>query len=226
VQGDGAEESLIRGVDYFDRSNLVDVIIIGRGGGSIEDLWAFNSERLARRIFSARLPVISAVGHETDFTICDFVSDRRAPTPSAAAEIAVPDKRELNYMLASLKARSVVALQASISGAEDEFRYLSSAAIFTDPCAYFSEKIDAVDALYEKANDVISLKIKDHEQVMALLLQKLGDINPLSVLARGYSVVSTNGRVLRSKEEVEIGDDISVRVRDGEISAKVNKKVN
>ena len=95
VQGEGAEDDLIAGVDYFDRSSLVDVVIIGRGGGSIEDLWAFNSERLARRIYDASVPIISAVGHETDFTICDFVSDMRAPTPSAAAELAVPDRTEL-----------------------------------------------------------------------------------------------------------------------------------
>ena len=99
VQGEGAEENLIRAVDYFDKSRLVDLVIIGRGGGSIEDLWAFNSERLAYRIFEAEVPIISAVGHETDFTICDFVADMRAPTPSAAAEIAVPDIRELAVRL-------------------------------------------------------------------------------------------------------------------------------
>ena len=114
VQGDGAEENLIKALDYYESSNLVDVIIIGRGGGSIEDLWAFNSERLARRIYSMQTPIISAVGHETDFTICDFVSDMRAPTPSAAAELSVPDMRELkiqidNYLdKAAVKALSAI----------------------------------------------------------------------------------------------------------------------
>ena len=147
VQGEGAENSLINAVDYFDKSGLCDVLIIGRGGGSIEDLWAFNSETLARRIFACRTPIISAVGHETDFTICDFVSDLRAPTPSAAAELAVPDVKELMLTVDNLSERAGVAISRTIERASDRFMRLS-------------EKADAkifLSALEERARDVSSL---------------------------------------------------------------------
>ncbi len=221
VQGEGAEEDLIRGIDYLDNSRLVDVIIIGRGGGSIEDLWAFNSERLARRIFDSKTPVISAVGHETDFTICDFVSDMRAPTPSAAAELAVPDIRELYMRLDSYSGRCVSSLERKLEISEEKLLSIKCK-LFDDKLKnYISNLKDSISNLSARATVAIALGVNKEEQRFTVLTEKLSAMNPLSILKRGYSVSTKSDGSLISARNIKAGDQISITVFDGKIEAEV-----
>ncbi len=221
VQGDGAEESLVRAVDYFDQSGLCDVIIIGRGGGSIEDLWAFNSELLARRIFACSVPVISAVGHETDFTICDFVSDLRAPTPSAAAELAVPDIRELLMNIDMLSERAASALTYSAERARERLERLSDEIKEEKFLRLLSVRKDSVAELYDAAKTKMKAKLDESKSALSLNAEKLSALNPLAVVSRGYSVASKNGITVRSVSQVSVGEVISLRLSDGDIEASV-----
>ena len=221
VQGEGAEASLIRGVDYFDKSGLVDVVIIGRGGGSIEDLWAFNSEALARRIFVANVPIVSAVGHEIDFTICDFVSDLRAPTPSAAAEIVVPDLRELLLRIDGCSERAVIALERSIERAYERLDRVKSSRCFVDIQSMFMQRYTELDGAKDRLSKAVGELLRKTRDRLALNAEKLSVMNPLAVLSRGYSITESRGEVLRGVEGIKCGDEIKVILRDGSISAKV-----
>lgn len=223
VQGSGSEESLIRGLDYLDRSDLVDVIIIGRGGGSIEDLWSFNSERLARRIFDAKVPIISAVGHETDFTICDFVSDMRAPTPSAAAELAVPDIRELYLRLDSYVGRISNSLERRVELAEERLSVLRSKVVDERLERYFSTMCNEVS--YNKLSLVnfITKKLERDYGRFITLSEKLSALNPLSILKRGYSLtVKENGEPI-TIENVEPGEVVIIKINNGKIKAEIKE---
>ena len=222
VQGDGAEENLVKALDYLDRSGLVDVIIIGRGGGSIEDLWAFNSERLARRIYSATVPVISAVGHETDFTICDFVSDLRAPTPSAAAELSVPDVRDLFIMLDSATDRLESALQRLIEYKRDRLSRITENEMFKDSEVLFSEKKLAVFELLDRAKEEISDKLSSISSELKLAGARANALSPLAVLSRGYSVAKNDRGTVKRLEDVKVGERLTLRVENGEILATVD----
>ncbi len=228
VQGEGAEESLIKALDYLDRSRLCDVIIIGRGGGSIEDLWAFNSEKLARRIYSATTPIISAVGHETDFTICDFVADMRAPTPSAAAEIAVPDRRELMLRLDSYDERLRLALLRRLNRAKERLDYLSAMAGKFRISNLISQRRDELSRLGEKAHLLMKAYIDKAKDRLAINAGKVDALSPLSILFRGYSIAERGGRVVKSVDDVKIDDKIDLILPDGRISAVVTdiKKEN
>ena len=221
VQGEGAEESLIKALDYLNRSNLCDVIIIGRGGGSIEDLWAFNSERLARRIYSATTPIISAVGHETDFTICDFVSDLRAPTPSAAAEIAVPDKRDLFMRIDSYDQRLCSALFRSVSRAREKLSYLSEKADANNILSMMAIKRDGVERYAEKSLSVINNKLERARERLAHNAAKADALSPLSTILRGYSVAEFDGRIIKTVSDVSEGDEMTLIVSDGKIRGRV-----
>ena len=221
VQGDGAEESLIKGIDYFDKSGLVDTVIIGRGGGSIEDLWAFNSESLARRIFECKIPVISAVGHETDFTICDFVSDLRAPTPSAAAELSVPDVRDLTMQTMVLSDRCERALIRTTDRMRDRLKSVLSRKIILQPEDIVSERRDRAEALATALNSAYSARISSAKYSFGELLAELEALNPLSVLVRGYSVVEKEGVSIKSISDLSVGDRLDVRLSDGRISVTV-----
>ena len=203
VQGAGTEDSLIEALDYFENAYKVDTIIIGRGGGSIEDLWGFNGERLARKIFSMRTPVISAVGHETDFTICDFVADLRAPTPSAAAELAVPD---MNGLLQDLDLR-FEHLTETMQGILDEER----------------ERLEDYMDVFKKTG-FEQLRFKS-EQLKGIV-GKIESLNPLAVLARGYSVSFKEGKTVRSVQEVSVGEQVEIRLADGKIQTTVIGKEN
>ena len=224
VQGEGAEASLINALDYLDRSGLVDVIIIGRGGGSIEDLWAFNSERLARRIFDARVPIISAVGHETDFTICDFVADMRAPTPSAAAEIAVPDMRELSLRIDGAYDRLVSALLRITDRRREKLQELSEREIFLSPEMLFSEKREAVQTMLERCSGHISKKLSDATSEYKLLVGKCEALSPLSVLSRGYSIAEHCGRAVRASDDISVGDVLKITFNRGNATVTVKEK--
>ncbi len=224
VQGDGAEDNLIYGLEYFMKSRLVDVIIIGRGGGSIEDLWAFNGERLARKIFECDIPIISAVGHETDFTICDFVSDLRAPTPSAAAEIAVPDIKDILQRLSIDYDRCVSALKRITERKEEKISALKSRAVLKDPLSFIDSKKDILSGLLQKAVDSVLKGIEAKDKKAAVFAGKLNALSPLNVLSRGYSVAMSRDAVIKSVNDVSIGDSINLRISDGEISAVVTDK--
>ena len=224
VQGDGAARTLIEGVDYFDATGLVDTIIIGRGGGSIEDLWEFNNEELARRIYACSIPVISAVGHETDFTICDFVADMRAPTPSAAAELAVPDIRELMLSVDVMSERSDRALIRSIERAGEKLERLQSSRALSDFSSVLDVKSDMVYELLGRASVAYQSLLTDKKMSFVEKAGKLEALSPLSVIARGYSVVQKDGNTLSTVGRVDIGDVITVRMSDGSISAEVKSK--
>ena len=223
VQGEGAEENLIRGIDYLDKSGLVDVIIIGRGGGSIEDLWAFNSEKLARRIFAAKIPVISAVGHETDFTICDFVSDMRAPTPSAAAELAVPDMRDIYIRLDSYYGRCASSLERKVEIAEERFNSIKDKLIDDNLKYYLLDLEDSILDLKTRLSASMGLSINSQEHRFAVMAEKISALNPLSILNRGYSVASKLDGSRVCANTVKVGEKISIRVFDGKIEAEVKE---
>ena len=225
VQGEGAENNLIEALDYFEKSRLVDVIIIGRGGGSIEDLWAFNGEKLARKIYECQTPIISAVGHETDFTICDFVADMRAPTPSAAAEIAVPDSRELTLRLGDMYDRMIGALLNSAKRAEERLEAAKSSPILLDTDRLFVEKAKKIRESKDDLIFAIDNKLTSLMNSLAIASGKANALSPLATLARGYSVaLGKEKNVLKSISDVEVGENLTVRLKDGAVNATVNKK--
>ena len=221
VQGEGAEANLIEALDYFNSSRLVDVIIIGRGGGSIEDLWAFNGEALARKIYEVDIPVISAVGHETDFTICDFVSDLRAPTPSAAAEIAVPDVKELYVRLMNTYDRCAGALVLKTERMEQKLGRIKDNSIFSSPERLFAERESALEEMIKECSSQIVRVIENAEHKLAVKAGTLNALSPLTTLARGYAVVTGAGGTVKKAEDVNIGDRVGVRLSDGKLIAEV-----
>lgn len=222
VQGDSAPEQLVRAVKTLDMYNACDVIIIGRGGGSIEDLWAFNDETLANVIYDCKIPVISAVGHETDFTICDFVSDMRAPTPSAAAELAVPDKAELMSYYSSQ-------LQYISSFMDSRFRQRSSLLIdfqqrisLVSPQSRIDKYEKNIELLLNKSQNLVNEKYIKKSNEITKISAKLESLNPLSVLSRGYSIAEKDGVVITSSSQLNKGDNFTLEFSDGKIKATVN----
>lgn len=223
VQGEGAEASLIRALDYLDKSGLVDVIIIGRGGGSIEDLWAFNSEQLARHIFAAEVPIISAVGHETDFTICDFVADMRAPTPSAAAELAVPDVRELLLRLDGVSDRLERALDRGVEKARERLEGLLSHSVLSSPLLVVEEQRTRVEEQLSAAHEAIADRLHAHVEALRLNSEKANALSPLAVLGRGYAIAENEGGIISTCKNTRVGEIIRVTLSDGKVDAEVTK---
>lgn len=225
VQGEGSAKEIANAIRFFNEHKLADVLIVGRGGGSIEDLWSFNEEIVARAVFASDIPIISAVGHETDFTICDFVADLRAPTPSAAAEIAVPSAGSLFEKISSVKTALIYHMNHRI---ERNFQFLER--IMRSPAlSSFDELISDLNmrlAQAEKAlEQVIDAKLKQKSDSAALLFSKLDALSPLKVLSRGYSLASTScGELITSSAQVDIGDEISVQLSDGNINCLVKGK--
>lgn len=224
VQGDGAADNLIRAIDYFDRSHLVDVVIIGRGGGSLEDLWAFNNEALARRIYDATVPIISAVGHETDFTICDFVSDLRAPTPSAAAELAVPDVRELCVRLDSLADAAVGALTRACERRRHALDIIRNRPPLASPEFLLERRQRATEELFARATSLADRALADMRGRLVPIVEKLDALSPLATMRRGFSVITKNGSSVKSVADIEIGDEFDIRLFDGSATAQVIRK--
>lgn len=224
VQGDGAVSSLISGLKYFNTAESADVIIIGRGGGSIEDLWAFNSEQLAREIAASRIPVISAVGHETDFTICDFVADKRAPTPSAAAEIAVPDTDELKHKILNVIKRESALLSQKIIAARAMVGRFSESRVLRDPTSQLDDRRMRLTVNTEKLFAAVDAKSGDCRSSLAAVAGKLSALDPMAVLSRGFGALyGDSGAIIKSVGEVSVGDGIYVRLSDGTLSAKISK---
>ncbi|MBQ8742778.1 MAG: exodeoxyribonuclease VII large subunit [Clostridia bacterium] len=222
VQGEDAPKQLASGVRYFNRTRSVDVIIIGRGGGSLEDLWAFNDENLARTVAASEIPIISAVGHESDFTICDFVSDMRAPTPSAAAELAVPDRSELLSYISSASARLTAALASDLKKAKGELDLLRSRRVLRSPGAVLDDKNMRLLHITDRAHSSYSALVANKRAEFLKNVSKLEALDPLSVMTRGFSVAfDEKGSVVRSVTDVNAGDMIDLRVSDGNIKARV-----
>lgn len=221
VQGDNAVPQLIDAVNKLNKYDLCDTIIIGRGGGSIEDLWAFNDENLAYAIYNSHIPVISAVGHETDFTICDFVSDLRAPTPSAGAELAVPDRNEIlqnldaqRQYLSSLMDKRLIENNNIVSEMTTKLLSLSP----DDKIAKLYNDLDFLSQKYENNSNRI---FQNTANKIELLATKLESLNPVSTLKRGYSVVTNNDKTVTSVKDVKNGDTLAINVTDGKIISKV-----
>jgi len=221
VQGDGAAPEIISGIEYFNATRSVDVIIIGRGGGSIEDLWAFNDERLATAIFKSEIPVISAVGHETDFTISDFVADLRAPTPSAAAELAVPDITELKQRINELYARQENQLERKISFLRDRLSRLEGSKVLRDQFAYIEDKNMALARFAERLQRAEEISLDKCGSAVSAMARTLEGLSPLSVLGRGYSAVYSEKKIVKSTSDVKLGDTVNIRTADGMIGAEV-----
>ncbi len=226
VQGDGAPAQLIEGMKYFNSANNVDVIIIGRGGGSIEDLWAFNDEGLAREIFASKIPVISAVGHETDFTICDFVADRRAPTPSAAAELAVPETMELKQKILNIIGRMDMLIMHNIKNNRQKLNELAGKRVLNTPDYIVDDRRFQLMNLDARMENGMKYSLSLKKEVFARYTSKLEALNPMSVISRGYSAVfSDGGQLIKSVDQVEVGDRLNFKTVDGSVSAEVKGKI-
>ena len=224
VQGPEAPYELTRAVEYFNIENNVDVIIIGRGGGSIEDLWAFNDENLARAIFNSKIPIISGVGHEIDFTICDFVADIRASTPSAAAEIATTDIKETIKNLNDFEYRALNSLVGYVNFCRDKLENIKTNRIFKYPESLLDipkmRFSASVELLKSAMNEINLLNREEFAKINA----KLYALNPMAVLSRGYGVVyDENNDILKSINNVLVGNKITVRLCDGELKAIVTE---
>jgi len=216
VQGEQAAEDIIKSINLLDSIDDIDVIIVGRGGGSIEDLWAFNLESVARAIFNCRTPIISAVGHETDFTICDFVADMRAPTPSAAAELAVPDILQLTAFINSVKQSLSFSLKRKLETELQRFDSIAYETVLSTPVEYlknYSDDINSLNADLIKAFDFI---IKMNELKLGKMAGRLDALSPLAVLSRGYSIAkNSRNTLIKSAKVLKINDKISIDFKDG-----------
>lgn len=221
VQGVEAPPDLIRAVRYFD-AHPTDVVIIGRGGGSMEDLWCFNDEGLARAIADAQVPIISAVGHETDFTICDFVADLRAPTPSAAAELAVPDRGEIAEKIVSLQQKAVTALRSRARLAETRLARYAESAVMKDPQRILYPYATALAAGEEKLRLAVRQRTDGEKHRLSVLAERLQGLSPLAVLARGYGAISSaDGRLIRHVSDLTTGAEVRIRFADGTADAQI-----
>ncbi len=215
VQGVNAAPSIVKAINKFSDFVGADVLIVGRGGGSIEDLWAFNEESVARAIFNCKIPVISAVGHETDFTIADFVADMRAPTPSAAAELAVPDWREHMAYVSSMKRFLLQSMENKITDEREKISRLVSSKSFVKPEDMIRSQRQYLDNLILSCENSAEINIKKHRLMFSSLVSKLDAMSPLKVLSRGYLMAMKDEKVVTSAENVKAGDELSLRFKDG-----------
>ncbi len=222
VQGEGAAKSLCEAIEYFNEKTSADVLIIGRGGGSIEDLWAFNEEILARAIFKSQIPIISAVGHETDFTIADFAADLRAPTPSAAAELAVPSADELAEKCVVMFSRLKNSVRRLVEKKGLQLNLYSDSQVLKNPLLRINEKGMYLDSIYQSFKNSIKMMIGDKKQAYGLAVSRLESLSPLDTIRRGFSVAKgSDGTVIKKVDDAKSNDDISIIVSDGEIKAVV-----
>lgn len=223
VQGENAPADIVRSIKMLDGYDGIDVIILGRGGGSAEDLWAFNSEEVARAVFACETPIVSAVGHETDFTICDFVSDLRAPTPSAAAELVCPDINKLYSDLSVKKNALDFYIANRIETLEQDLCDITQNGAFADAESFFAAYQDNLKVLSESLNDAFSFTIDDKENKFLNASARLEALSPLSVLMRGYCVASKNGKAVKSKNDIKKDDELTLRFADGRVDISVGE---
>ena len=222
VQGPGAAEKIVKAIEIMNEKKLADVLILARGGGSLEDLWPFNEEIVARAIYNSELPIISAVGHETDFTIADFVSDLRAPTPSAAAELAVPNIEEIKIKLTSYKRQLKNALYKKVEIMKLRYEKCLKSSVFTNPLQRVNDSYLMVENIQRKLENLVNIKVKENKEYMIKYISKLDALSPLKTLTRGYSIVmDNNNKVINTVTKLNTGDIIKIRLKDGEKETKV-----
>lgn len=225
VQGAEAPGEIAAAIAYANRYKLADLLIVGRGGGSIEDLWAFNDERVAYAIYQSQIPVISAVGHEPDVTISDYVADLRAATPSNAAELAVPDQDALRQSLDAISAGMATALNRQLKAAQQHLTVLSQSPALRSPTGYIEQRGKSLELLKNRLISAQTRNLTQKNQRYIAAVSKLDAMSPLKVLTRGYSMAQTEGgQVLRSVQQVELGERIRISLSDGSLSATVMEK--
>ena len=221
VQGPGAAKEIVKGIETMNEKKLADVIILARGGGSLEDLWPFNEEIVARAIYNSEIPIISAVGHETDFTIADFVADLRAPTPSAAAELANPDIYELKNKIRNLNERARLSLKKKLELLKMRYQNLMSSKVFTDPVQNMQNNYLRLDGFIKQMENAMTLKQKEAEKSFQNMVSKLDALSPLKTMVRGFSIVEKNGKIIKSSKDLKENDEISIKLIDGSRNAKI-----
>lgn len=221
VQGASAAPQIADAIERFNSGDYADVLIVGRGGGSLEDLWAFNEEIVARAVFKSRIPIISAVGHETDFTICDFVADLRAPTPSAAAELAVPDIREDIAFVQTVVYECEANLLQRVNDEKERLEMIKERLRYRSPSMLIDQKIQTVDTLMTSALLSVQRKLDSETARLSSTAARLDALSPLKVMARGYSIVTKDEKVVASSKALKKGDRITVGFSDGERKCEV-----
>ena len=225
VQGVEAPPEIVGAIRYANRWKLADVLITGRGGGSLEDLWAFNDERVARAIYDSEIPVISAVGHEPDVTISDFVADRRASTPSNAAEIAVPDMTELLRQLQNMESRMTQGTLNQLDREDKRLTGLEKKRVLSDPMAFLQDRRLQLDYIQQKLAATARGRLEDHQRRFTRLTAALDALSPLKVLGRGYAMAQTiDGTILRDSRQVSAGDKIHVKLAQGSLECAVESR--
>ena len=221
VQGDGAAQTIVDGIKLMNEKKLADVLIIGRGGGSLEDLWAFNEEIVARAIYDSEIPIISAVGHETDFSISDFVADLRAPTPSAAAELAVPDVMSLQATIDNYEDRLKLALKRKIELMRMQYEKCMNSYVYKDPLKNLNERYITIDNCVKELSTSIMNILNEAKRESSNLITKLDTLSPLKTLIRGYTITEYEGKVISSSKDLKKDMEVDIRFNDGSKKAKV-----
>ena len=223
VQGPGAAEKIAEGIKFMNENKLADVLIIGRGGGSLEDLWPFNEEIVARAIYDSELPIISAVGHETDFTIADFVADLRAPTPSAAAELAVANIDDVRETLKLYNNRYKVALKKKIELMRLSYEKCMARPAYKNPTQKINEQYMVIDMKVKALQNSMMLKLKEAKTCFVKETAKLDSLSPLKTLTRGYSIVTEqDGKIIKSVNDLNSGEKVNLRLSDGQKTATID----
>ena len=224
VQGPGAAEKIAEGIKFMNENKLADVLIIGRGGGSLEDLWPFNEEIVARAIYDSELPIISAVGHETDFTIADFVADLRAPTPSAAAELTVANIEDVRETLKLYNNRYKVALKKKIELMRLSYEKCMARPAYKNPTQKINEQYMVIDMKVKALQNSMMLKLKEAKTSFVKETAKLDSLSPLKTLTRGYSIVTKqeSGKVIKSVDDLNSGEKVNLRLSDGQKTATID----
>ena len=223
VQGEGAGIKIANAIKYMNENKLADVLILARGGGSLEDLWPFNEEIVARAIYESNLPIISAVGHETDFTIADFVADLRAPTPSAAAELAVPNIEDIKEKLSIYQLRYKQSLRKKVEIMRLRYEKCMSTRAFLDPLRLINDNYILVDNIIKRLQNSVENKVKKEKESAIKVISKLDALSPLKTLSRGYITLKHNN-ILKSVNDIYINDEITIRYIDGSLNAKILRK--
>ncbi len=221
VQGEGAAKKIAEGINYMNQNKLADVLILARGGGSLEDLWPFNEEIVAHSIYHSEIPIISAVGHETDFSISDFVADLRAPTPSAAAELAVPNILEVKQKIRMYQNRLKMSLIKKVEVMKLQYEKIMSSFVFKEPMRKIQEEYITIDNQIKQLEKYMQEKLKKEETRYQKLIAQLDAYSPLKTLARGYTITQKEGKVVKTKTQLKSGDKIELKFIDGVIQAEV-----
>lgn len=221
VQGEGAAEKIAEGIRFMNEKKQADVLILARGGGSLEDLWPFNEEVVAHAIYNSEIPIISAVGHETDFSISDFVADLRAPTPSAAAELAVPDIYEIKQKINTYQNRLRLSLIKKVEIMKLRYEKCMSSRVFKEPLRNINDNYLKIDTYIKRLDNCIKTKQKEEKTKYIELVSKLDSLSPLKTLTRGYSLVEHDAKIVKCSEELITGDKINIRFIDGKREAEI-----